>query len=62
MKQGRGMKDRDERSRGMEILISVVVISESLSKIKPTEPFRLFKTMIIQDLFFQDKGLEHSQT
>ena len=36
MKRDSGMKDRDERSRGMEILIT-----EGLTKIKPTEPLRL---------------------
>jgi hypothetical protein len=32
------MKDRDERSRGMEVLMTDVFV-----KIKPTEPFRLAK-------------------
>ena len=38
MKRDSGMKGRDERSRGMEILIA-----EALAKIKPSEPLRLAK-------------------
>jgi hypothetical protein len=38
MKQVSGIKDRDERSRGVEILMTDV-----FTKIKPTEPFRLGK-------------------
>ena len=38
MKRDSGIKDRDERSRGIEILVSDVFV-----KIKPTEPFRLGK-------------------
>ena len=38
MKRGSGIKDRDERSKGIEILIADV-----FTKIKPTEPFRLTK-------------------
>ena len=38
MKHGSGMKDRDERSRGIEILIGHAFVM-----IKPTEPFRLAK-------------------
>ena len=35
MKRGRGMKGLVDKSRGMETLIN-----ESLTKIKPTDPFR----------------------
>jgi hypothetical protein len=35
MKRGSGMKDREERVRGIEILMT-----ETLGKIKPPEPFR----------------------
>jgi hypothetical protein len=38
MKRGSGIKDRDERSRGAEILMT-----DAFTKIKPTEPFRLAK-------------------
>ena len=38
MKRGSGMKDRDERSRTMEIRMT-----ESLGKIKPTESLRLVR-------------------
>ena len=38
MKHGSDMKDRDERSRGIEILIGHAFVM-----IKPTEPFRLAK-------------------
>ena len=36
--RGRGMKDRDERSRGIEIRMTDVFVI-----IKPTSPFRLVK-------------------
>ena len=38
MKRGNGMKDRDERSRGIEIRIS-----DTFVIIKPTTPFKLAK-------------------
>ena len=38
MKHGSGMKDRDERSRRIEILIT-----DTFVMIKPTEPVRLVK-------------------
>ena len=38
MKRGRGMKDRDERSRGIEIRLTDV-----FSIIKPTTPIKLAK-------------------
>ena len=38
MKRDSGMRDRDERSRGIEILMS-----DAFTMIKPTEPFRLPK-------------------
>ena len=38
MKRGNGMKDRDERSRGIEIRIT-----DAFVIIKPTEPFKLAK-------------------
>jgi hypothetical protein len=38
MKRGRGMKDREERSKGMETFIV-----ETLTKIKPTDPLRFVK-------------------
>ena len=41
MKRGSGMKDRDERSRGMEIHIS-----EALTKIKPIEPKRTGEKLV----------------
>ena len=37
MKRGSGMKNREERSRGMETLITQVC----LAKIKPTEPLKI---------------------
>jgi hypothetical protein len=36
MKGDSGIKDRDERSRGIEILMT-----DAFAKSKPTEPFRL---------------------
>ena len=41
MKRVSGIKDRDERSRGVEILMTDV-----FTKIKPTEPFRLAKQVM----------------
>ena len=38
MKHGRGIKDRDDRSNGIEILMS-----DNFVKIKPTDPYRLGK-------------------
>jgi hypothetical protein len=38
MKRGRGMNVRDERSRGIEILLV-----DSFTMIKPTAPFKLAK-------------------
>ena len=38
MKRGSGMKDRDERSRGIEIRIA-----DAFGIIKPTVPFKLVK-------------------
>ena len=38
MKRGSGIKDRDERPRGIEILMTDV-----FAKIKPTDPLRLDK-------------------
>jgi hypothetical protein len=38
MKRGSGIKDREDKSSGMEILIS-----EDFDKINPTEPLRLVK-------------------
>ena len=38
MKHGSGMKDRDDRSSGIEILIT-----DDLAKIKPTDPLILAK-------------------
>ena len=38
MKRDSGMKDRDDRSRGMKIRMV-----DAFAKIKPTEPFRLAK-------------------
>ena len=37
-KHGNGKKDRDDRSRGIEILMS-----DTFAKIDPTDPFRLVK-------------------
>jgi hypothetical protein len=41
MKRDNGMKDRDERSRGIEIHMT-----DDFSKINPTEPFRLVKQVV----------------
>ena len=38
MKRDSGIEDQDDRSRGIEILMS-----DTFMKIKPTEPFRLGK-------------------
>ena len=38
MKRGSGMKDRDERSRGIEMRIT-----DAFTIIKPTTPFKLVK-------------------
>ncbi len=38
MKRGSGIKDREDKSSGMQILIS-----EDFAKINPTEPLRLVK-------------------
>jgi hypothetical protein len=38
MKHGNGIKGRDDRSRGIEILMS-----DSFAKINPTDPLRLDK-------------------
>ena len=40
MKRDSGIKDRDERSRGIEILVS------DAFKIKTTDPFRLSKQVV----------------
>ena len=47
MKRGRGMKGRDERSRGIEIHIA-----DALIMIKPTTPFRLSKHTGRRQKFF----------
>jgi len=38
MKHGSGMKDRDDRSSGIEILMS-----DDFAKIKPADPLRVYK-------------------
>jgi len=38
MKHGSGMKDRDDKSNGIEILMT-----DAFVKIKPTDPFRFTK-------------------
>jgi hypothetical protein len=38
MKRESGIKDRDDRSRGIEILMT-----DAFAKIKPTDPFKLAK-------------------
>jgi len=38
MKRGSGIKDRDDRSSGMEILIA-----DALAKVNPTDPLILVK-------------------
>ena len=38
MKRGSGIKDRDNKSSGMEILMA-----ETFAKINPTDPLRLVK-------------------
>jgi hypothetical protein len=38
MKHGNGIKDRDDRSSGIEILMS-----DAFAKINPTDPLRLAK-------------------
>ncbi len=38
MKRGNGIKDRDDRSSGIEILIA-----DAFAKINPTDPLRLAK-------------------
>ena len=45
MNRDSGMKDRDERSRGMEIHIT-----ETLDKIKSTEPLRLEKKIQSEEI------------
>ena len=52
MKRGRGMKDREQRSRGMETLIV-----EALAKIKPIDPLRLV-TQAARLLFFAQAALD----
>jgi hypothetical protein len=54
MKLDSGMKDLDERSRGIEILISDV-----FAMINPTEPFRLLKQVarrILAAIEFEQRG------
>jgi hypothetical protein len=41
MKSGKGIKDRDDRSRGIEILMS-----DGFAKINPTEPLRLARQIV----------------
>ena len=38
IKRGNGIKDRDDKSNGIEILMS-----ETFAKIKPNDPFKLAK-------------------
>jgi hypothetical protein len=38
MKHGSGIKDRDDKSRGIEILMA-----DAFAKINPTDPLRLVK-------------------
>ena len=38
IKRGNGIKDRDDKSNGIEILMT-----ETLTKIKPHDPFKLVK-------------------
>ena len=44
MKLGGGMKDRDDRSIGIEILMT-----DDFVKIKPTDPLRLGKQTVERD-------------
>ena len=41
MKRERGMNDRDERSRGIEIRIA-----DAFTMLKPTAPFKLVKHLV----------------
>ncbi len=49
MKRGSGIKDRDDRSSGIEIHIA-----EALAKIRPTDPFILAKEAARRNLNCSD--------
>jgi len=45
MKHGSGIKDRDDKSRGIEILMA-----EAFTKINPTDPLILAKQVVRRNL------------